>query len=182
MSNIYSMSANTPDDILADRILKGESASFKILVERYQNLVFTIAFRITNNREEAEEVAQDVFMKVYRNLATFKWESRFSSWLFRIAHNTALNKIKSKKQEVELTERHNTGEVQNEADGVFTKEYLDKAINMLEPEEATVITLFYLSEQTLDEIAQVLNIEANAAKVRLHRARKKLREKLELIG
>ena len=72
--------------------------------------------------------------------------------------------------------------VLNEAEQVFTKEYLDKAINLLEPDESTLITLFYLSEQSLEEIAQVLNIEANAVKVRLHRARKKLREKLELIG
>jgi RNA polymerase sigma factor (sigma-70 family) len=175
------MSANTPDDILIARVLKGETSSFKMLVERYQNLVFTIAFRITNNREEAEEVAQDVFMKVYNGLADFKGESKFSSWLYRIAYNTALTKIRNRKQGFQALDNEH-GEVTNEADQVFTREYLNKAINMLEPDEATVITLFYLSEQSLDEIAEVLSIAPNAVKVRLHRARKKLREKLELIG
>ena len=72
--------------------------------------------------------------------------------------------------------------VLNEAEQAFTKADLNMAINMLEPDEATIVTLFYLSEQSLDEIAELLNIESNTAKVRLHRARKKLREKLELIG
>jgi len=176
------MSVRTPDDILVDRILKGDSASFRMLVERYQNLVFTIAYRVTNNREEAEEVAQDAFMKVYRGLDGFKGDSKFSSWLYRIAYNTALTKIRTQKTGVSLIEDREYGEVANEAEQVFTKEYLRKAISMLEADEATVITLFYLSEQSLEEIGQILNLEANAVKVRLFRARKKLREKLELIG
>jgi len=176
------MQVNTSDEILIAHILKGESTSFKTLVERYQNLVFTIAFRITNNREEAEEVAQDVFMKIYHGLDSFKGDSKFSSWLYRIAYNTALTKIRNKKAGFQPLENHESGEVLNEAIGIFTKEYLNKAINMLEPDEATVITLFYLSEQSLDEIAQILNVEVNTVKVRLYRARKKLRGKLELIA
>ena len=176
------------DDILVGRILKGESAAFKVLVERYQNLVFTIAFRITGKREEAEEVSQDVFLKVYNSLAGFEGNAKFSSWIYRIAHNTALTKIRNRKEEfkeLDTTGNRDYGlanSVVNEADQTFTKEYINKAINLLEPEEATIITLFYLAEQSLEEIAPVLNIETNAAKVRLFRARKKLREKMELIG
>lgn len=174
------------DDLLISRILTGDRVSFRTLVERYQNLVFTIAFRITNNREEAEEVAQDVFMKVYNSVAAFKGDSKFSSWLYRIAHNTALTKIKSRKEaykQIDITADYYAGpSVLNEAEQGFKKEDLNKAISMLEPEEATIITLFYLSEQSLEEIADILNIEANAAKVRLFRARRKLREKMELIG
>ncbi len=174
------------DNLLVSRILTGDKASFRILVERYQNLVFTIAFRITNKREEAEEVAQDVFMKVYNSLGNFKGDSKFSSWLYRIAHNTALTKIRGRKEEFKqidtTTDFYSGAAVLNEAEQSFTKEDLNKAINMLDPEEATIITLFYLSEQSLDEIAQILNIEANAAKVRLFRSRNKLREKMELIG
>lgn len=180
------MPTHTPDDLLIARILKGDNASFRMLVERYQNLVFTIAFRITNNREEAEEVAQDVFMKVYYGLQNFEGNAKFSSWLYRIAHNTALTKIRNRKEVFQSIDKvMNSGAntaVLNEAEQGFTKADLNKAIGMLEPEEATIITLFYLSEQRLDEIAQILNIETNAAKVRLHRARKKLREKMELIG
>jgi RNA polymerase sigma factor (sigma-70 family) len=182
------MSSNAPDDILIEGVIKGDRASFRMLVERYQNLVFTIAFRITGKREEAEEVAQDVFMKVYNNLAGFERTAKFSSWLYRIAHNTALTKIRNRKAEFKTLDSFENGNqnsgvaVMNDAEDVFTKEYIGKAINMLAPDESTLITLFYLCEQSLEEIAQVLNIETNAAKVRLHRARKKLREKLELIG
>ena len=180
---------STPDDILIGRILKGDRSCFRVLVERYQNLVFTIAFRITGNREEAEEVAQDVFMKVYNGLSGFEGTAKFSSWLYRIAYNTALTKIRNRREGFKNLDDLGPAEsgassspVLNEVEQVFTRDYLNQAINMLEPEEATVISLFYLSEQSLDEIAEILNIEANAAKVRLHRARKKLREKMELIG
>ena len=176
------MASNQPDDILVSRILKGDSASFRILVERYQNLVFTIAFRITRKREEAEEVAQDVFMKVYNGLQNFEGNAKFSSWLYRITYNTGLTKLRNRKEETRPIDPATGGAILNEAEQSFTREDLNTAINMLEPEEATIITLFYLSEQSLDEIAQILNIESNTAKVRLHRARKKLREKMELIG
>jgi RNA polymerase sigma-70 factor (ECF subfamily) len=72
--------------------------------------------------------------------------------------------------------------VYNDAEQIFRAEHVSKAIELLSPEDATVITLYYLSEQSMDEIAQVLDIEPNAAKVRLHRARKKLREKMEVHG
>lgn len=180
------MPSNAPDDLLIERILKGDKSSFRALVERYQNLVFTIAFRVTNKREEAEEVAQDVFMKVYNGLQKFDGTAKFSSWLYRITYNTALTKIRNRKEEFKPIEKAIPGNsnttVLNEAEQSFTRYDLNMAINMLEPEEATVITLFYLSEQSLDEIAEILNIAPNTAKVRLHRARKKLREKLELIG
>ena len=177
------MPSNAPDNLLVDEILTGNHASFRILVERYQNMVFTIAFRITRNREEAEEVAQDVFMKVYNGLQNFEGNAKFSSWLYRIAYNTSLTKIRNRKEEARPIETITTNAtVLNEAEQSFNRGDLNMAINMLEPEDVTIITLFYLSEQSLDEIAQILNIEANAAKVRLHRARKKLREKMELIG
>jgi RNA polymerase sigma factor (sigma-70 family) len=179
------MPATEADELLITRILAGDNPAFRILVERYQNLVFTIAFRITNKREVAEEVAQDVFMKVFNNLANFKGESKFSSWLYRIAHNTSLTKIKNRKEEfrqIDNTTDDYGNPVANTAEGGFDREDLNKVINTLEPDEATIITLFYLSEQSLDEIAQILNIEPNAAKVRLFRARKKLREKVVLFG
>ena len=124
------MPSNATDDLLIDRILKGDSASFRVLVERYQNLVFTIAFRITRKREEAEEVAQDVFMKVYNGLSGFEGNAKFSSWLYRIAHNTALTKIRNRKEEFKTLDdfegggQNSTVAVLNDAEQIFTKEYL----------------------------------------------------------
>jgi RNA polymerase sigma factor (sigma-70 family) len=88
------MQAPIPDEEIIQQVLHGNTAAFAVLVQRYQSLVFTIALRIVARREEAEETAQDVFMRVYNNLANFKGDARFSSWLYRIAHNTALNKLK----------------------------------------------------------------------------------------
>ena len=182
------MQPDTTDDILVQRILKGDRPAFRMLVNRYQNLVFTLVLRIVGTREEAEEIAQDVFMKVYSNLSSFEGKAKFSSWIYRIAYNTALTKIRNQRPDISSLDNEKTADamtnkvgsvVYNDAEKTFRVEYVSKAINMLEPEDATVITLFYLSEQSIDEIAQILNIEPNAAKVRLHRARKKLREKME---
>jgi RNA polymerase sigma-70 factor (ECF subfamily) len=175
--------ANTPDDLLVQSILQGNRTAFRVLVERYQHLVFSIALRITNNRQEAEEVAQDVFLKVYNNLHGFKGESKFSSWLYRIAYNTALTRIRNKKPVHQPVQHATTAAatVVNEGEHVFMRADLDKTIALLEPDEAVIITLYYFAGNSVDEIASVLNIEPNAAKVRLFRARKKLRENIHLL-
>jgi RNA polymerase sigma factor (sigma-70 family) len=176
------MQAPIPDEEIIQQVLHGNTAAFAVLVQRYQSLVFTIALRIVARREEAEETAQDVFMRVYNNLANFKGDARFSSWLYRIAHNTALNKLKTAGKDVLMAQMPDTATIHNQAEQTFNAEYVNTAIASLNAEDATIITLFYLSENSLDEIAEVLNIDANAAKVRLHRARKKLREKLAPVS
>jgi RNA polymerase sigma factor (sigma-70 family) len=180
------MQADTPDDVLVQGILRGDRRAFRLLIERYQNLVFTIALRITASREDAEEVAQDVFIKAYNGLSSWQGKAKLSSWLYRIAYNTALTKIRNQGPGLSSLDDEKAGNamiakaasVYNDAEQVFTAEYVAKAIHMLDAEDAAIITLFYLSEQTLDEIAQVLDIAPNAAKVRLHRARQKLRDKM----
>ena len=185
------MQPDTADKILVQRILKGDQSAFRALVIRYQNLVFTLALRIVSTREEAEEVAQDVFMKVYSSLSAFEGKSKFSSWIYRIAYNTALTKIRNQRPDVSSLDNEKTADamnnrmgtaVYNDAERTFRTEHVSKAIKLLNPEDASVITLFYISEQSMEEIAQILNIEPNAAKVRLHRARKKLRETMEKNG
>jgi len=185
------MQPSPTDEILVQRILKGDQSAFRVLILRYQGLVFTMVLRIVGRREEAEEVAQDVFMKVYAALASFEGKSKFSSWLYRIAYNTALTKIRGQRTDVSLLDNErmaNVAETQtgsaayNDAEQTFRAAEVAEAIKMLNAEDATVISLFYLSEQSLEEIAQILNIEPNAVKVRLHRARKKLKDKMESAG
>jgi RNA polymerase sigma factor (sigma-70 family) len=185
------MQSPDSDEILVQRILSGDASGFKMLVSRYQNMVFTIVLRITANREEAEEVAQDVFMKVYKSLPAFEGKSKFSSWLYRIAYNTALSSIRNKKQDILSLDNEKmaaalniktSSAIYNEAEKEFVAADVSKAISMIDAEDATIITLFYLSEQSIEEIGQILNIGPNAAKVRLHRARKKLKEKMEMSG
>src|SRR6266487_3427321 len=93
------MQIGTSDNEIITRVLRGEQALYSDLVKRYQNFVFTITLRYTPNREDAEEIAQDVFVKAYRSLADFRGESKFSTWLYTIAVNTCITFLRKKKPE-----------------------------------------------------------------------------------
>lgn len=181
------MFEETDDRETIRRILRGEAQLFSKLVERYKAFVFTIAWRYTNNREDAEEIAQDVFVKAYRSLADFRSDSKFSTWLFSITRNTCSTFSRKRKLETTSLSNENVFEhaaIQDASDndtGIERSKaaVLNKAIGLLHTEDATVITLFYKGEQSLEEIGQILGITANNARVKLHRARQRLREIIE---
>ena len=87
------------DQIIIDQILEGDTNAFSVLVDRYKDLVFTLAIRMVKNREEAEEVSQDTFIKVYKSLSKFKGNSKFSTWIYKVAYNTCLDRLKKIKRE-----------------------------------------------------------------------------------
>lgn len=169
-------------------MLNGEQQAYALLVDRYQNYVFTLTSRMIRNREDAEEVAQDVFIKAYKYLADFRGASKFSTWLYTIVNNTCITFLRKKKLEVHSLDneavfaRADNTDSGSRADLVEQKSrqnMVNEAIALLNPDDAQIITLFYKAEQSLEETAQVLGIEVNAAKVRLHRARTRLREKMQ---
>lgn len=173
---------------IVQAVLKGNTKAYSILVDRYQGYVFTLALRVVGTREDAEEVAQDSFIKAYRSLVDFRGDSKFSTWLYTIVNRTSLNFIKKKKHQVYSLDSDGVFDAANSlatplAANILEQKnqraVIDKAISMLKPEDAEVITLFYLHEQSLEEIAHILGTEINAAKVRLHRARSRLREIME---
>jgi len=177
-----------PDEEIISRILKGEQAAFSILVEKYQNYVFTLVLRFTENREDAEEIAQDVFVKAYRSLADFRGDSKFSTWLFTITRTTCLSFLRKKKLDTQSLDNERTGlQVENResafnADVVEQKSrhiMLNQAISMLSVDDAQVLNLFYKAEQTLEEIGKIMRLDPNTVKVKLHRARQRLKEKME---
>jgi len=174
-------------DIIA-LVLNGDQPSYSILVERYQNYVFTIALRYVKSREDAEEVAQDVFVKAYRSLADFKGNSKFSTWLYTITTTTSITFLRKKKLEVHSLDNEKVFEVADNVDSGMSANQIEQkskvnmvneAIRMLSSDDAQIITLFYKGEQTLEEIAQILGKEPNAVKVQLHRARGRLKEKMQ---
>lgn len=176
-----SMPTGLTDAELIQRILKGEQALFAHLVERYQSYVFTLALRQTDNREDAEEVAQDVFVKAYRCLADFRWEARFSTWLYTIVRTSSATFLRRKRPATASLESIKV-EPRLEGGGLERKsrhETLNRAIRLLGPDDAQVVTLFYQGEQTLEEIGKIMGLDPNTVKVRLHRARHRLREKME---
>lgn len=183
------MSTGQNDSEIISQVLSGDQQAFAGLVSRYQNYVFTLVLRFTKSREDAEELAQDIFVKAYRSLADFRGASKFSTWLYTIVNNTCITFLRKKKLEVHSLESEKIFEVaDNQVSGFGANQVeqksrvamVNKSIALLEPDDATVITLFYKGEQSLEEIAQVLGVEPNTAKVRLHRARTRLREKMEM--
>jgi RNA polymerase sigma factor (sigma-70 family) len=182
------MDAGTTDSELISRVLRGEQQLYAELVKRYQNFVFTIALRYTPVREDAEEIAQDTFVKAYKALKDFRGDSKFSTWLYSIVNSTSITFLRKKKLEThsldqehvfESAENQVSDQRANQVEQKSRVAMVSKAINLLSPDDAKLITLFYKAEQSLDEIAHILNMETNTVKVKLHRARQRLKEKME---
>jgi len=182
------MSAGHSDSEIISLVLKGDHNAYALLVERYKSYVFTLTFRFTKNREDAEEVSQDIFVKAYRSLADFKGTAKFSTWLYTIVNTTCITFLRKKRLDVKSLDDERTFEVADNQDSGLRANQIEQksrlnmvnqAIALLSPDDAEIITLFYKNEQSLEEISQILGVEANTAKVRLHRARTRLKEKME---
>ncbi|WP_295767535.1 RNA polymerase sigma factor [uncultured Mucilaginibacter sp.] len=182
------MQSKLSDIELIEQTLSGNQSAYADLVKRHQRFVFTLAMRFTKTREDAEEVAQDSFVKAYRSLQNFEGQSKFTTWLYSIVYTTAMTFLRKRRLDTSSiddennfiqVENQNTGFENNLAENKSRSYYLNKAIEQLLPDDATIITLFYKGEQSLEEIALTLGIEPNNVKVKLFRARQRLKEKLE---
>jgi RNA polymerase sigma factor (sigma-70 family) len=180
--------AGPSDEEIISRILKGEQSAFALLVEKYQNYVFTLVLRFTENREDAEEIAQDVFVKAYRSMADFRGDSKFSTWLFTITRTTCLSFLRKKKLDTQSLDNERTGLQVENRESAFNANLveqksrhamLNRAIAMLSPDDAQVLNLFYKGDQTLEEIGKIMRLDSNTVKVKLHRARQRLKDKME---
>ncbi len=172
----------TNDQYYINLIINGDANAFKVLVERYKDLVFTLTVRMLKNREEAEEVAQDTFIKAYKSLNKFKGDSKFSTWIYKIAYNTCLDRLKKNKKHFndvtidEFTE-HQLKTIDNALDNLERKERqqsIQDCIALLPSDASFLLTLYYFEEQSLEEISKVMGLTPNNVKVKLFRSRKKL--------
>jgi len=184
------MQEQETDLALITAVLNGRTQEYSKLVSRHQRFVFTLALRFTRSREDAEEVAQDCFVKAYRALGTFKQTSKFSTWLYTITYTSAMTSLRKKRLQASSLDEEGPAQHLAHAVSDFTAEntekksahvYLNMAIDSLNTEDAAIITLFYKGEQSLEEIGQNLHMDPNTVKVKLHRARIKLREKLQYL-
>ena len=176
-------------DLIAE-VLNGNTTAYADLVKLHQRFVFTLALRFAKNREDAEEIAQDCFVKAYRALGTYKHTAKFSTWLYSITYTTAMSFLRKKrlattsiddeKNNLELEQQHSEGNV-NLVEQKSAHVYLNLAIDQLSAEDAAIITLFYKGEQSLEEIGLALGMANNTVKVKLHRARLKLKEKMQVL-
>ncbi|NQT76198.1 MAG: sigma-70 family RNA polymerase sigma factor [Bacteroidetes bacterium] len=170
------------DQYYIERVLGGDTTSYRPLVEKHQDLVFTIVHRIVASTVEAEEVAQDVFIKAYKKLHDFQGKAKFSTWLYRIAYNTAISHSRKKKVVV-LTMEENTIEnysVDEMCDDIMglsalkQKKLIHHALSVLPRTDNLIISLFYFHEKDIEEIGDIIGMTSNNVKVKLFRIRKKL--------
>lgn len=173
---------NLSDQQYISLIIKGDTNVFRVLVDRYKDMVFTVALKMLKNREEAEEISQDTFIKVFKSLQTFKGESKFSTWIYKVTYYTCLDRLKKNKKEsytilIDDFSEHLVKTVDNALNILEEKEQkqaIRNCIDLLSIEEGFIITLYYFDDQNLEEIAEILGTNANNIKVKLFRIRKKL--------
>lgn len=181
------MPTGSEDKEIISKVLAGDHQAYALLVNRYKSFVFTLSLRYTKNREDAEEVSQDIFIKAYRALADFRGASKFSTWLYTIINTSCITFLRKKRLETHSLDNEKIFEIADSQDSGLRANLVEqksritmvnKAIGLLSTDDAAIITLFYKGEQSLDEIALALGIDPNTAKVRLHRARARLKEKM----
>lgn len=180
------MNQQASDRELIDRVLSGDTAAYRGLVERYQHMVFSLAVRMLKNRELAEETSQDVFVKAYLGLQGFRGSSKFSTWLYKIAYHRILDAALAEGRKPELrsdlapekvSARSNDdtwSQLMEHERSVVLKQALDR----LEPADRSLLSLFYLQEQSLQEVSEITGMSQGTVKVRLFRARERLKAQL----
>ena len=172
-----------------EQILAGNNNAFRYLVDRHKNKAFNLAFRICGNNEEAEELAQDSFLKAFRSLNNFKMKSSFATWLYRIVFNTAISHMRIKKKGVLSLEDFPVNAVdfitknsdEDEAEREYRSSLVNFALQKINEEERGLITLYYYEEMSTEEIAEITGINKSNIKVKLFRARQKLLEIIEKV-
>jgi len=172
----------TNDQVYIEAILNGDANAFTVLVDRYKDLVFTLSLRMMKHTEEAEEAAQDTFIKAYKSLNKFKGDSKFSTWIYRVAYNTCLDRLKKNKRQqytVEINEytEHQVKTIDNALDQIEAKEKqqaIQDCLALLPSEDSFLLTLYYFEELSLEEIGKIVSLKPNNVKVKLFRSRKKL--------
>lgn len=179
------MEDNAKDIAIIERILHGDRTAYHELVKRHKDFAFTIAYRILNQREDAEEVAQDAFLRAFGALKEFQRTAKFTTWFYRIVFNSALEAKRKQKVifddiELEAEEISSTDDQWHSLQKQEQAAQIQKALTHLSTDDVTMITLFYLKEHSLEEIAQITDIKEETIKVKLHRARKRLAEMLHL--
>ena len=173
---------NVDDQHYIRMVREGDTNAFAVLVDRYKDMVFTLSLKMLKDREEAEEVAQDTFLKIYKSLSKFNGESKFSTWIYKVAFNTCLDRLKKNKRSQpfagldEFTEREEISLI-NVLDSIEERErkqMIQDCLNGLPGEDSFLLTLYYFEEQSLEEIAKIIGINPNNVKIKLYRSRKKL--------
>ena len=178
---------NKTDTIYIDRVINGDTGAFAYLVEKYQNMVYTLSVKMLNNKEDAEDAAQEVFVKCYRALKTYNSQAAFSTWLYKITYNHAIDILKKntgKRHTIEWKSDLEPDMISHNSfdEKIDLKEIqllLKDAIHHLSPDDQVIVTLYYYEDLPLRDIAEIIGIRENNVKIKLYRIRTKLLELLK---
>jgi RNA polymerase sigma-70 factor (ECF subfamily) len=181
VSMIYESAGSFDEDtILIERFVAGDQSAFETLYARYYTRVFNLARGVLIDPEEAADAAQEIFALVYRNLPKFNRQSKFSTWLFRISVNRAIQESRKRRFRTKTLELDQAAETPAPPQGGDEPDpRVQLAMEKLAPQDRAIITLFYWQELSLQEIADSMGINLNAAKTRVYRARERFRQYFE---
>jgi RNA polymerase sigma-70 factor (ECF subfamily) len=188
--------ANDEDGEAVERSVRGDREAFGLLIEKYYKKIYNLAYRFVGDREEANDLAQEIFTAAYKNLKKFRGDAKFSTWLFQIASNRGKNKFKYLRRRGYFAKRRQIDEEEDRDPlwldipdqstnpetllaGKEIQGIVQKAIDELEPDHKEIVILRDIEGFSYEEIAQILNIAEGTTKSRLHRARMVVKEKLK---
>ncbi len=170
------------ENLYLQKVLEGDVSKFSYFIEKYKDMAFSIAFRIINNREDAEEIVQDSFLKAFKSLNKFRFDSKFSTWFYRIVVNNSLSKLKREKKDTRNIDIDKVSDsIIENVESVYRgliqadqQKFINYALGELCVEDRLLLTLYYLNENSIEEIAEITKISQETLKMKIHRARKKM--------
>ncbi len=180
---------------LIKKAQKGDVSAFEKIITRYQSVVYSVSYRYADNTDDASDMAQEIFLKMFRTINSFKFRSRFSTWIYRVATNTCLDLLKKRRSSVsesaysydggyeDLDGNQNFAEVEDtrfmpdkKAEEAETKDVINRAISRLPDDHRTAVILRDIRGLSYEEIADITDCSVGTVKSRISRARKNLRE------
>lgn len=178
---------NKNEDIFyIEAVRKGNVSAFSVLIERYQDMVYSLALKLLKNTEDAEEMAQDTFIKAFQKLDMYEGKSKFSTWLYSITYNACISELRKRRiQFTSLEEQRFSDQEEMKIHSYFSEtkkedqeKYLNLALSKLPEDDQVLVTLYYYENQSMDDISMITGLTVSNIKVKIHRARKKMYELL----
>jgi len=172
----------TEDQYYIEAVRKGNVQAFSYLVEKYQKLVYTLALKLLKRPEDAEELAQDTFIKAYQKLDTYEGKSKFSTWLYSITYNAGISELRKRRIDFKSLEDQRFSDQDemkmhdyySETKKEDQEKYLNLALGKLPEDDQVLVTLYYYENQSMDDISEITGLTVSNIKVKIHRARKKM--------
>ncbi len=165
-----------------DDVKRGNIQAFSFLVEKYQKMVYTLALKLMKKAEEAEEIAQDTFVKAYQKIDSYEGKSKFSTWLYSITYNACVSELRKRRIDFKsLDDRQISDDDEQKMHDYYREtrkedqeKYLNLALEKLQEDDQVLVTLYYFENQSMDEISVMTGLTVSNIKVKIHRARKRM--------